>query len=334
MESPRERARGNGNGRTAATAVTPLPPQTVAGASAQHESMEGTVRPERPQSGLPGDLTFGDFLRSRRERLSPEAVGLPAGGRRRTPGLRREEVALLAGISVDYLTRLEQGRETNPSQEVLESLGRVLHFGLYEWNHLYDLLGATSLPEKCSGELPEAAVEDSTRTLLDRLGPTPAFVLEQTADIAAWNRAFAGLMAERGLFDLDPPNLLRYTFLVPEARGLFREWEAVAAEHVGNLRVAAARWPNDRQLRQLVGELSMASPDFASLWSTYEVTESRRGRTLLDHPIAGELVLDFEALTLPGCSDQHLVTYLPADDATAQAIERLAATDEGNRPTI
>lgn len=328
MESPQERANGNGN--RAAIAVTPSPPrrppETAAGAGAQHNSIEErSVSPDRPTGGLPGDLTFGDFLRSRRERLSPEAVGLPAGGRRRTPGLRREELALLAGISVDYLTRLEQGRETNPSQEVLESLGRVLHFGLYEWNHLYDLLGAANLPEKCSGELPDAPVENSTSLLLDRLGSTPACVLEQTADITAWNRAFAGLMADTGLFDLDPPNLLRYTFLVPEARGLFREWEVVATGHVGNLRVAAARWPNDKRLRQLVGELSMASPDFVRLWSTYEVRESRRGRTVMDHPVAGELTFDFEALTVFGCSDQHLLTYLPADETSAKAIERLAA---------
>lgn len=271
------------------------------------------------------ELDLGTFLRSRRERVSPLTAGLPAGGRRRTPGLRREELALLAGISVDYLTRLEQGRERNPSAEVLDSLGRALHLEPEEWLHVKQLSRASNTVGPCGQSFPEPGpLADTTLRLLDQLHPTPAFVLEENGDINAWNPAFGSLMRATGLFELEPPNLLRYTFLSPQARSVFVDWEEVARSQVSDLRAVAAWRQGSPVFPSLVGELSMASPDFASMWAAYEVGSPAQGRRRLDHPDVGELAVDFEELDLRGCTQRRLVTYLPADEASARAIDQLA----------
>lgn len=239
---------------------------------------------------------------------------------------------MLAGISVDYLTRMEQGRETNPSLEVLDALGRALQLSSDEWWHMKHLAARDCVPDMCPSSLPDTPLRASTFELLDRLDPTPAFVLEPTADVTAWNRAYGGLMAATGLLDLDRPNLLRFTFLVPLARSVFPDWDAVALEQLGNLRTATARWPQDQRFRELVGELAMKSSTFANLWACQEVGEKRRGRKHLNHPVAGELVLDFEALSLPDAGERQLVTYLAADEATRRAVEELAKTGVAHFP--
>lgn len=293
------------------------------------------VLAELPEAPAPTDAdesigSFGDFLRNRRGRLSPAEAGFPAGGRRRTPGLRREELATLAGISVDYLTRMEQGRETNPSVDVLDALRRALQLSSDEWLHMKNLSKGANCPEACPTAVPDSPLEASTLTMLEQLNPMPAFVLEQTADVTAWNGAYGGLMAATGLFDLDPPNLVRYTFLMPEARSLFPDWDAVAMEQLGNLRAATARWPQDTRFRELVGELAMESSTFANLWACQEVGEKRRGEKHLTHPEAGELNMTFEVLSIPGPSERMLVTYLASDDVTSRSLEELATTGQPN----
>jgi transcriptional regulator with XRE-family HTH domain len=270
--------------------------------------------------------TFGEFLRSRRERLSPDAAGLPPGGRRRTPGLRREELALLAGISVDYLTRLEQGRETNPSQDVLQALSRALRLSQSEWQHVLHLLGMVIKDLGCAGPLPDMPVDRATRAILDQLDPAPAFLLIPGMDVVAWNRSFNGLMGSAGLFDLHPPNLLRYIFLTPAARTFFLEWEACAANQVGNLRAAVGRWFNDHRLRDLVGELSVASADFAHMWSNHTVATKASGRQHVNHPVEGELFMSFQVMEFPAQWAFTLITYLPEDPATEESLERLRRT--------
>jgi transcriptional regulator with XRE-family HTH domain len=272
--------------------------------------------------------TLGDFLRSRRERLTPAEVGLPTGGRRRTPGLRREELATLAGMSVDYLVRLEQGRETRPSQQVLASLAETLRLDDDERVHLKRLAGLTAHPELCTVWQPASAtspLHGTTSMLLQRRDPTPAFVMGHTAEVAAWNEAYERLMTRTGLFDTEPPNLLRYTFLHPASRRLFRDWHTIAREQVGNLRAATTRVCGDPAMDALVGDLSINSPEFAQLWASLDVVEKRRGQMRLDHPTGGRLTVDVEALLLPESGERLLVTYLPADDPSAAVLDRLVA---------
>jgi transcriptional regulator with XRE-family HTH domain len=271
---------------------------------------------------------LGSFLRSRRERLTPAEVGLPSAGRRRTPGLRREELATLAGISVDYLVRLEQGRETRPSAPVLASLAEALRLDDDERVHLRRLAGLTAHPELCASWQPpptSSPVRGTTWMLLERLDPTPAFVLDHTAGVVAWNEAYERLMARTGLFDTEPPNLLHYTFLNPASRTLFRDWHNVAQEQVGNLRSVTTRVCGDPAMEALVGELSINSPEFARLWASLDVVEGRRSQIRLDHPTGGRLTVDVEALLLPEPGERLLVTYLPADDASAAVLDRLVA---------
>lgn len=272
---------------------------------------------------MPEPAELGKFIRSRRERLSPQDVGLPPGARRRTPGLRREELAMLSGISVDYLIRLEQGRETNPSPDVLASLAQALRLEEQERLHLGKLGTASKRHPGLCPTVATGALNPMTQTVLDRLQGTPAFVVDILSDLVGWNDAFARVMADTGLFDLDPPNLIRFTFLSDRARTVFPDWEAVATEQVGNLRQAAPTCSHDPAMTELVGELSLNSPDFVRLWSRHDVGEKSRGTKSLTHPTAGRLTVDFEALMIPESPQRRLVVWLPADAETAAAFERL-----------
>jgi transcriptional regulator with XRE-family HTH domain len=272
---------------------------------------------------------LADFLRSRRQRVKPEDVDLPSTGRRRTPGLRREELATLAGISVDYLVRLEQGRETNPSPEVLAALADALRLTEDEASHMGMLvtksrMGARFCPSTSSSE----ELDETTRLLMERLAPSPAFVLEPTSTVAAWNDPYERLMRATGLLDLDPPNLLRYTFLAPASRTVFEDWDAVAREQVGNLRsVAPLCNAGGSPVTELVGELSVHSPEFARLWAEHDIGRKEWGTKTLVHPSAGALRLRYQALFLPDDSHRQLVAYLPADEATAAALEELVTPE-------
>ncbi|MEJ8635463.1 helix-turn-helix transcriptional regulator [Streptomyces sp. NPDC006475] len=268
---------------------------------------------------MDGDL--GDFLRSRRARIQPEELGLTPYGRRRVPGLRREEVAQLAGVSVDYYIRLEQGRGPMVSDAVLDSIARVLRLDATEQAHLKDV----ARPKKRSTPTPSQRVRPGLRLLLDTLSTAPAFVFGRRMDVLAWNALGDAMI---GYADMSPRerNVPRQVFLDPAARDVYTDWEAVAAEVVGYLRLDAGRHPDDEELSALVGELSVKSEHFRRLWADHQVKEKTHGVKLVSHPVVGELTLPYETLTLPGDPDQLLVVYTPEPGSpTAERLSVLAS---------
>lgn len=270
---------------------------------------------------------LGAFLRARRGRVAPEQVGIAGGRRRRVHGLRREELAQLAGISVDYYVRLEQGRATRPSPEVLDALAGALGLDGAERGHLDTLAGARRAP------VPRARVSPLLRRLIDSLTGFPAFATNHRLDVVAWNALGAELVGGLGDPGRRDPNNARYLFLDPASRSVYPEWEDRAAEAVGQLRVAAGRSPDDAELAALIAELSGASADFRRIWGTGEVVMCAAGRKRLRHPEAGLLTLDFETLHVPG--ETGLVVHVfSADEGSAEAaaLGRLAAGAAHARP--
>jgi transcriptional regulator with XRE-family HTH domain len=271
---------------------------------------------------------LGGYLRSRREAVSPAQVGLPVGTRRRTPGLRRAELATLAGISVDYLIRLEQGRDRHPSAQVLAALADALRLGEDEREVLRRFSIHSQGAELCPGVVPPArTVRPTVRALLDRLEPAPAFVVNRLTDLLAWTDGYTVLAEPIGLLDRARPNLMRFTFEDPRARTAYPDWADIATEQVGNLRDAL--WSDDPEGNDLVEALtSAAGGDFTDRWEARPVVRKRTGTTRLAHPEVGEMRLAFETMQLPDPDDQRLVVYLPADEASAAALDRLT----GRRP--
>lgn len=271
---------------------------------------------------------LGPFLRSRREALKPEDVGLPAGLRRRTPGLRRSEVATLAGISVDYLVRIEQGRDRNPSPQVIAALAQALRLGPDDLVHLRGLVAASVGGDLCPEMLAAArTVRPTVRMLLDHLEPAPALVLNHLAEVIAWTSTYERIAGPIGLLDHDPPSLIRFTFTDPRARQVYPQWEAVADEQIANLR-SHLRF-GEGQGAQLVEELSeQAGAEFTDRWEARPVATKRFGTKHLVHPEVGDLRLSYETLQLPDEDDQRLVVYLAADEGTAAALDQLS----GRRP--
>jgi transcriptional regulator with XRE-family HTH domain len=274
---------------------------------------------------VPGELA--EFLRSHRERLTPEAVGLPSRGRRRTPGLRREELATLAGVSIDYLVRLEQGRDTNPSPEVIVALCGALRLTDDEKRHFAMLALKTNLgafEELCPSRSALASeVRPALRTLLDRVDPTPAFVAGRLSDVLAWNASWRMLVTPLGILDEEPPNLARYIFLNPASRRVMSDWEGAADGQTSVLRAAHLTLGNDQRFVALIDELSVV-PEFAKRWEAHTISLQQPRVIRLVHPDVGRLVLILEGLTTQ--DDQHLETWLPYDEATEAAIRTLLAT--------
>ncbi|MFH8798159.1 helix-turn-helix transcriptional regulator [Streptomyces sp. NPDC017936] len=264
------------------------------------------------------DGTLGDFLRSRRARLQPQEVGLPAHGRRRVPGLRREEVAQLAGVSVDYYIRLEQGRGPSVSGAVLDALARVLR--LDEQEHAY--LHAVARPSgRRRSRRAAPLVRPGIQALLDSMHHTPAFVLGPAMDVLAWNTLGDALNG----FSRVPParrNVVRQLFLDPDSRVFYPDWTAVAAQTVANLRLNAGTRPDDPALRELVGELSLESEDFRLLWADHQVKACAYGAKRVHHPVAGRLTLPYESLSVPAEPEQTLVVYTP--EPGSETAQRLA----------
>ncbi|MEU4149433.1 helix-turn-helix transcriptional regulator [Streptomyces sp. NPDC026659] len=262
---------------------------------------------------------LGDAIRRWRDRLAPGDVGLPAGGRRRATGLRREELAQLAGISVDYVTRLEQGRAANPSSQVVQALTRALRLSAEERDHLHRLAGlAPPGPRTVPVFIPP-----SVHRLLDRLAHTPVAVYDATWTLLAANPPYAALMGDstrwrgrelNGVWRhfLGPGGPVTYT---PEARAAFE------SALVADLRAAAARYPADSQLRALVAELRDGSPEFARLWDSGTVGVHEAARKTIDHPTVGPVTLDCDILAVAG-SDLRVMVYT-AEPGTEDA-ERLA----------
>ncbi|MBG0568592.1 helix-turn-helix transcriptional regulator [Actinoplanes aureus] len=264
------------------------------------------------------------FLRARRAAIRPEEFGLPVLGRRRVPGLRREEVAQLAGVSPDYYVRLEQGRGHNVSDSVLAAVARVLRLNDVEREHLVNL--ARSTPGRSRpARAPRQQVRPGMRVLLDMMQTVPAFILGRRLDVLAWN-PMGDAVNGFSTWPAGQRNVVWRTFLDPRARMFYRQWDTVAAETVAFLRLDSGRHPGDPQLAALVGELSVTSPEFARLWAAQRVKDKTFGAKLLHHPVVGDLELAFETLALPGEPDQLLVTYTaPPGTPTYERLQLLAS---------
>ncbi|MDQ7910738.1 helix-turn-helix transcriptional regulator [Phytohabitans sp. ZYX-F-186] len=268
---------------------------------------------------------LGEYLRGRREAITPARVGLPDGPRRRTPGLRRAELATLAGVSVEYLTRLEQGRDRHPSPQVLGALADALRLDVDQRFHLH-LLAKPGGGLVCSGRVtPASTVRPTVRALLDRLEPAPAYVVNRLGSLIAYTEGFRRLARPVGLLDGDPPSLHRFLFTDPRARTAYPDWERRADEAAAALRFEA-RDEGDEHTRELVDWLSVAAGGpFIERLSQPPALARATGVHRLVHPEVGELSLAYETLDLPAGDYQQLVVYLPADEATGAALD--AVTD-------
>ncbi|MEU6010671.1 helix-turn-helix transcriptional regulator [Streptomyces sp. NPDC047453] len=273
---------------------------------------------------------LGDFLRTRRAAVRPEDAGIATWGPRRVPGLRREELAHLAGISVNYYTRLEQGQSANASDAIIEALARALHLDDAERTHLHALARPTTAKPRrtARAETPTSGAVH----LLASMPNVPALLLGRRNDVLAWNPLGHALLAGH----LDPsapeqpatrPNQLRLLFLDPHTRELYRNWADETALAVSSLRYTAADYPDDRLLAELIGDLSINSPEFARLWARHDVRLCSSGTKRLHHPQVGDLDLHYEVLHLPDSHGQRLLTHTAVEgSAAADALSLLHST--------
>ena len=282
---------------------------------------------DTPTARHAGEL--GQYLRARREHTAPRDVGLPGSGRRRTPGLRREEVATLAGVSVDYLVRLEQGRDLHPSADILVALADAMRMTEEERRHLYFLGMKSGNDALCPAAIDLARdVPPTVQSVLDALDPTPAFVVGPASDVVAWNTAWAAVAGGLGLLDAPvgaPPNLVRFVFTHPAARSVYTEWRPAADEQASRLRRAATRWSHEATVTDLVDELRR-NPEFEVRWNAHPIVEKRRGAKRLTHPAVGDLDIAYEVLDLADDTELQLITWLPATELTAERISTLTGT--------
>jgi transcriptional regulator with XRE-family HTH domain len=268
-----------------------------------------------------------EFLASRRARITPEQAGLPAyGGNRRVKGLRREEVALLAGVSVDYYVRMERGNLSGASDAVLDGIARALQLDEAERQHLFDLARtATSTPTQ-PRRAKTVGVSQSVQQILDAMTDAPAWVRNARHDVLAANRLARALYAPVLADPRRPANTARFIYLDPAARDFFVDWERSADDIAAMLRSEAGRNPHDKQLIELIGELSTQSQDFRTRWAAHNVRFHRTGQKRLHHPVVGELNLDFEALELPSHPGLTMLAYTAAaGTATADGLAVLAS---------
>lgn len=281
--------------------------------------------------GTVSDNELGAFLRSRRDAITPAQVGMPAGPRRRAPGLRRAELAIIAGVSVDYLTRLEQGRDRHPSAQVLGALAEALQLSAAERVLLRNLAKTTGGDFYCpSIELPPASeVRPTVLALLNRLEPAPAVLVNRLGYVLAWTTGYELLAEPLGLLAGDAPNLVRYHFTDPRARATYPDWNVVADTLVANLKLDSG--PGDDHLAALADELTvLAGAAFATRWTAPASAGSRAGVDRVVHPEAGELRLAYETLDLADGEHQRLVVYLPGDEPTSGALDRLTGLRPGS----
>ncbi|WP_372340708.1 helix-turn-helix domain-containing protein [Streptomyces sp. AS13] len=293
---------------------------------------------DQPEAASPEPLDrraeLSEFLRTRRAKLQPQDVGLPEFGRhRRVPGLRREELAQLAGVSVAYYTRLEQGNGRNVSAEVLDAIARALGLTDAEHAHLTHLARPARHKKK---RRPARAqrVRTGLLYLRESMEGVPAYVTGARSDILAWNPMAAAVFGDWGALPPGERNWARLVFLSPAYRDLFVNWDSKASDMVSYLRLYAGCHPDDPELSALVGELSVKSEEFRRLWATHNVKEKGHGTKLVRHPLAGDLTLSYETLNLPDDEEQHLVTYhAEPGSASAEGLRLLASwgADAGRR---
>jgi transcriptional regulator with XRE-family HTH domain len=282
--------------------------------------------------GMTGRADLGDFLRRCRAGTTPEAAGLdryagqPA---RRVQGLRREEVAQLAGVSVDYYTRLEQGRHTSPSAAVLDALGRVFRLDAAARAHLADLARPA---RRRAEQAPVQRVRPALHQMIASMVDHPAFVVGRRTDVLASNALARALLTDWTALPPRHRNYTRWVFLDPAAREAFLDWPAVAADVVGTLRLYAGRFPDDPRLSELVGELTIKSPDFGTWWNDHRVHERTHGTKHMTHPAVGPIVIRYEALALPGDEEQTLFVYTTDPGSRSHDNLRLLASWAAQRP--
>lgn len=294
------------------------------------------VRGPTYRGGMDNREEVRDFLRSRRSRITPQEAGLPAyGGHRRVPGLRREEVAMLAGVSVDYYVRLERGNLGGASDSVLESIATVLRLDEAERRHLRDLARAAGPGTARARRRPRArTVTPSIQALLDAMTGAPAVVRDDRLDILASNALGRALYAP--LYDGPGPrpNHARFAFLDPRAREFWVDWVRAADDTVGILRSAAGRDPSDRELTALVGELSTRSEDFRTRWAAHHVHLHTGGTKRIQHPVAGRLELMYDSMTVAAAPGLTLLVYTAAPGSgTADALRLLASWAATDAPS-
>ncbi|MGH3375608.1 MAG: helix-turn-helix domain-containing protein [Actinoallomurus sp.] len=275
-----------------------------------------------------GRSRLGEFLLVRRSQLRPGDVGMPTyGERRRVPGLRREELALLAGVSASYYTRLEQGQSLSASPEVLDAIAGALRLDEAERLHLHDLARSAKNPGRGRRPAPERVTE-ATGRLLDEMTDIPAIVLGRRSDVLAWNRLGHALFAGH----LDPgaasraarrPNMARLVFLDAHTRDLYADWPSKARAVVGNLRLVAGQYPDDAALHALVGELSAKSPDFASMWADHRVKACAVAAYQMRHPLVGSLTVTQQTLS-QGPGQNIVVATAEAGSPSRAALALLA----------
>ena len=273
-----------------------------------------------------------DFLTTRRARLTPADVGLPdAGGRRQVAGLRREEVASLAGVSVDYYVRLERGSLTGVSDGVLEALARALRLDETERAHLHDLARTANRSPAARRPAPAQHVRPEVQRLLDSMS-VPAWVRNRRSDFLAGNPLGWALYAPLFTGSAVPPNTARAAFLSPGARSFWRDWERIASDAVAVLRAEAGRDPYDRGLTDLIGELATRSGEFRIRWAAHDVKQHRGGLKRLHHPVVGDLDLTYEVMELVADDGLMLITYDAAPGSPSADGLRLLASWAATEP--
>ncbi|MEU8697050.1 helix-turn-helix transcriptional regulator [Streptomyces sp. NPDC048680] len=270
---------------------------------------------------------LAEFLRTRRARVQPGDVGIEAGLRRRTPGLRREELALLSGVSVTWYTWLEQARDIRVSRQVLLSLARVLRLSPAEIRHLFALAGQVSPPEAAA-----RAGTPALQRLVDALDPNPAYLLAPNWDLLARNRSEAGLVGPVDAVDGAGPNLIRMVFTLPRIRTLLADWPGQARALLEQYRAGADRNTGDESFERLTADLRRDSEEFRSWWDTHDVAEFRPARRAFDHPGLGRLTFDYVKLAPVDTPGVTLVSCLPSDDETAAKLPALCAYAERGGP--
>ncbi|WP_327393404.1 helix-turn-helix transcriptional regulator [Streptomyces sp. NBC_01186] len=262
------------------------------------------------------------FLRTRRERLDPHDFGLPSRRQaRRTPGLRREEVAELAGVSIDYIVRLEQARGLRPSADVVEALARALRLPPDERAYLFDL----AQQRRRNADKPATAAAPQLARLVADLSPLPAMLMNHRYDILAWNSEIAKLLMD---FDTLPPsqrNSMWLCLMYPKMRDFYVDRERIMREGIAHLRAAWAAHPEDQALTDLIAEFTTGDEEFARLWAERDIKVKGRGRKVMRHPDVGVITVHFETLTPLQDPDQLLVIYRAADDESQSALDRLCA---------
>jgi transcriptional regulator with XRE-family HTH domain len=258
---------------------------------------------------------LADFLRKRRARLKPEEVGLPSGGRRRTPGLRREEVSHLAGVGTTWYTWLEQGRDVRASLEVLEALSRALRLTPAERTHLV-LLGRGEEPPPCKSD---ERVSPTVRRLIENLGPNPAYVLGRRWDYLAWNQAAAAVFGDFALVPRPSRNHVWMHFMDPARRELFPDWARSTRLLAAKFRADSARHIGDPEFEQLINTLRKSSPEFCKEWKRHEVARTSVGRKEVDHPVVGRLVFEHAVFNPGDAPEQRMILYSPQPEEDTPA---------------